>query len=167
MQVLIDTDAFCKLAVSGLLNDAVRLLGTELTRCGRLPALPYMLRGGSLRRRYGPENCDNLIPIVDTMPIVESSGNCYLDQLVAIPQIDPGEAQLLARAAETDSHLLTGDKRSIRALNDLPHFGDKLAGRIVVFDAMLVALCSDLGLEDVNQRIRLLNQYDKVVMVID
>ena len=116
MQVLIDTDAFCKLAIGGVLNDSLRVLGADLARCGRLPALPYMLRRGGLRARYGSQACDALMPIADTMPVVELSNSLYLDQLVAIPEIDPGEAQLLAKMAETELHLITGDERSLRAL---------------------------------------------------
>ena len=85
MQLLIDTDAFCKLAIGGVINDSVRLLDADLATCGRLPALPYMLQRGRLRARYGPELCDALIPLVDTMPIVEVSSSLYLDQLAAIP----------------------------------------------------------------------------------
>lgn len=49
MNLLIDTDAFCKLAVSDLLREAVRVLGVELRECGRLAALPQRAR----RLSYG------------------------------------------------------------------------------------------------------------------
>jgi hypothetical protein len=75
MKLLVDTDAFCKLAVSGLLLDAVSLLGADLTECGRLPALPYMLRKGRLRRAFGPEACDALIPLTDKAPVVVQPGD--------------------------------------------------------------------------------------------
>ena len=53
MRLLLDTDAFCILAASGLLHDAVDLLGMDLAVCGRLPALPHMLRKGGRRGRCG------------------------------------------------------------------------------------------------------------------
>ena len=53
MRLLIDSDAFCKLAASGLLSDAAALFNGE---CGRLPALPHMLRRGQLLYRW-PSGC--------------------------------------------------------------------------------------------------------------
>jgi len=50
MRLLVDSDAFCKLAASDLLSDAAMLFDAELPDCGRLPALPYMLRRGGLPR---------------------------------------------------------------------------------------------------------------------
>ena len=165
MQLLIDTDAFCKLAIGGVLNDAVRLLGADLGTCGRLPALPYMLRRGGLRARYGPQACDALMPIVDTMPIVELSSSLYLDQLAAIPEIDPGEAQLFAKMEAADFHLITGDKRALRALKNVAGLTDVLAGRIVVLESMLQALCADLGLEEVRQRTHVLRGLDSITQI--
>jgi hypothetical protein len=50
MRVLLDTDAFCKLAVAEVLHDTLGLLGAEPGDCGRLAALPYMLQRGGLRK---------------------------------------------------------------------------------------------------------------------
>ena len=165
MQLLIDTDAFCKLAIGGVINDSVRLLDADLATCGRLPALPYMLRRGRLRARYGPELCDALIPLVDTMPIVEVSSRLYLDQLAAIPEIDPGEAQLFAKMAGTELHLITGDKRSVRALKSVSDLTHVLAGRIIVLESILLALCEDLGLKEIQERTNELRHLDNVVQV--
>jgi hypothetical protein len=41
MNLLVDTDAFCKLGVAALLEDAAGVFGARLTECGRLAALPY------------------------------------------------------------------------------------------------------------------------------
>ena len=40
-RLLVDTDAFCKLGVAGLLTDAIGVLGVTVENCGRLAALPY------------------------------------------------------------------------------------------------------------------------------
>ena len=165
MRILIDTDAFCKLAIGGVLEDSLELFGADLSKCGRLPALPYMLRRGNLRLRYGPERCDELIPIVGDMPIVESSNDSYLDRLIAIPGIDPGEAQLFAKAIDAELRLITGDKRSLRALQYVAEMNDALSGRIIVFESILLELCENLGLEEVRQRIQGLDQLDNVVKV--
>ena len=53
---MIDTDAFCKLGTADLLTDAIGVLGVDIGECGRLAALPYMLRRGRLRRAFGDDN---------------------------------------------------------------------------------------------------------------
>ncbi len=165
MRILIDTDAFCKLAIGGVLKDALRMFGTDLTECGRLPALPYMLRKGNLRTRYGPERCDGLIQIMGDMPTVESSSDLYLDRLATIPGIDPGEAQLFAKAVDTGLHLITGDKHSLRALKNDMGMSEALSDHIIVLESILLELCDHLGPEEVRQRIQGLAQLDNVVKV--
>ena len=57
-KLLVDTDAFCKLSVAGLLESAANVFDTSLLECARLPALPHMLKRGALRKHYGDEHCD-------------------------------------------------------------------------------------------------------------
>tara|TARA_B100000315_G_C14252578_1_gene440436 strand:+ start:200 stop:535 length:336 start_codon:yes stop_codon:yes gene_type:complete len=102
MRLLVDTDAFCKLAVGEVLIDAIGLFGANLSECGRLPALPNMLQRGSLRNMFGPENCDLMLPIARKLPVATQPSDEWLDQLTPIQAIDPGEAQLFAAGAETD-----------------------------------------------------------------
>ena len=165
LRLLFDTDAFCKLAVGGVLSDTLSLLGADLTECGRLPALPFMLRRGGLRQIYGPEICDSLIPMVDTMPVAVQPSDAWLDKLTAIPAIDPGEAQIFALAAETGLLVVSGDKRALSALKDVVGYAEALAGRIVVFEAVLLSLCDRLGPDEMRLRIQALSQMDKVVQV--
>ena len=119
MRLLVDSDAFCKLGASDLLREAAACLDAKLQECGRLPALPYMLRRGGLRRTYGTAVCERLIPLAESMPPVQQAPNPWLDQLVPIPAIDPGEAILLATAADLQLPVLAGDMRSLRALKNL------------------------------------------------
>ena len=163
MQILIDTDAFCKLGISGLLDDSVKLLGASLAECGRLPALPYMLRKGRLRRRYGPENCNALIAIAVEMPSFGPRDHSLLTGLVSLPDIDPGEAQLLSAVADTDLRLITGDKRSLRALSNLTGLTASFTGRIVVLESILMALCERLGQEEVREHVEGLGLFDKII----
>ena len=168
MKLLVDTDVFCKLSVSGLFFKAIDLLGADLTECGRLPALPYMLKKGRLRTMYGPAVCDELVPVAHSMPsmsIVDDSNDVWLDKLTSVQSIDPGEAQLLAMGAATEFLVMTGDKRALRALKgiaDLPHL---LSGRIVVLETVLVALCDRFGPDKIRQCIQGLAAADTVVQI--
>lgn len=165
MKLLIDTDAFCKLAVSDLLRDAVGALGAELGECGKLPALPHMLRRGRLCRRYGEDACDAMLQIATTVPSVPQPSAVWLDPLAPVQAIDPGEALIFAAAAESGAMIVSGDKRALEALKDLEAHRDALAGRIVVLEALLLRLCRDLGTEIVQQRVQPLMDLDTIVRV--
>lgn len=165
MKLLVDTDVFCKLGLAGMLADCVALLGAKLSECGRLPALPYMLRRGALRRVYGPEACEGLIPLADKMPMVLPPKDLWLDKVSPIRAIDPGEAQILAAAADTGILLLTGDKRALRALKDVQGFGAALEGRIVVLEAILLGLCERLGPDEVRERLEFVIPTDTMARV--
>ena len=81
MNLLVDTDAFCKLGVAGLLEDSTGVFGTRLTDCGRLPALPYMLRKGRLANRYGRDACNSLVSYAEAMPVHAKPGVATLAPL--------------------------------------------------------------------------------------
>ena len=137
MKLLIDTDVFCKLQVAGLLSDAAGLLEARLDECGRLAALPHMLRRGRLRKQLGAEVCDALVPVAVGLPVAPQPSDVWLDRLVPIEGIDIGEAQLFAAAADTGLLVMSGDKRALRALKNMGGFPVALHGRIVVLETRL------------------------------
>ena len=165
MRLLVDSDAFCKLAASDLLSDAAALFHAELGECGRLPALPHMLRRGRLRQTYGAAACDRLMPLAESMPRVVDSPTSWLEQLMHIPAIDPGEAILFATAADLRLPVVTGDIRSLRALKSLDRFPEALSSRIAVVEAVLLALCSHLGTAAVRARVESVPQADTVMRI--
>jgi len=166
MRLLIDTDIFCKLAICDLLNDAVRVLGVEqLSECGRLPALPHMLRRGKLPKLFGAEACDAIHPLAEAIPVIGSASSSWLGKLASVDAIDPGEAQLFSVAAELGLLLMSGDKRALRALKAVDGFEVALAGRIVVLEAILLALCGALGVEEVRRRVAPAMAADTMVKV--
>ncbi len=165
MKLLVDTDVFCKLGVAGFLEDAARIFGADLQECGRLPALPHMLRRGGLRELFGASACDTLIPVAVPMPVVHQPSVTWLDKLTPINAIGPGEAQIFATAAESRLIVVSGDKRALRALKNVEGFADALVGRIVVLEAVLLALCVRLGHEEVRRHIAPLASSDKMIEV--
>lgn len=165
MQLLVDSDAFCKLGIAGLLGNAASLFGMDLTNCRRLPALPHMLRRGRLRNLYGATYCDGLLSTVEAVPPLPRPGDLWLDRLAHVPAIDPGEALLFASAAECSHLVLTGDKRALRALVTVPGFPEALSGRIVVLEAVLLGLCDRHGSELIRQRVEPLAASDTVIEV--
>lgn len=165
MALLVDGDAFCKLGVSGMLADAAEILGVKISDCARPPALPYMLRRGALVRAYGAEACAALRPDALEMESAPAPDATWLDKLASVDGIDPGEAILFAAAAQHGAHVLTGDKRAVIALKGVPGYPAALSGRIVVFEAMLLALCARLGHVEVRRRLGSLTATDKTLIV--
>lgn len=165
MQLLIDSDVFCKLGIAGLLEDAIAMLGASVATSGRLPALPYMLQRGRLVRTYGQAACMKLLPLTKTIPPIPAADPTWLDKTTHAPSIDPGEAQVFASAAADGLLVLTGDKRALLALKDIEGFAAALAGRIVVFEALLLALCDKSGVAEVTSRLQPLMRTDKTLRV--
>lgn len=153
MRLLLDSDVFCKLGLGGLLVEALSALDTEIEECGRLPALPYMLQRGRLPRVYGTEACARLLTLATSMKTAPAADSSWLDRLAPATAIDPGEAQLFAAAAQSGLVIMTGDKRSLRELKDIEGYAEALSGRVVVFEAILLALCDRLGSAEVRSRL--------------
>jgi hypothetical protein len=124
-----------------------------------------MLRRGRLRRVFGAEACDVIIPIAEGVPLAPHPSDLWLERLTPIAAIDPGEAQMFAAAAETGLFLVSGDKRALRALKDVADFADALVGRIATLEAVLIGLCDQLGSDEVRRRVQTLTASDKVVQV--
>ncbi len=163
MKLLVDTDAFCKLGLAGLLPDAVQILGSTLSECERLPALPFMLRKGGLRNRIGAAVCDSLLPLAEDMPSLQLPSLAWLEPLSVIDDVDPGEAQLFAAAAEFNLMVLSGDKRALRAIANMRGLHERLAGSVCVVEANLLALCERLDPRELRERIAPLIAIDKMV----
>jgi hypothetical protein len=165
MKLLVDTDAFCKLAICGLLEDTVHLMDFNRSECGRLPALPYMLRRGRLRKRYGDENCELMLPVAENLPPAPKPGDVWLEKLVPVEAIDPGEAQLFAAAAQFGIMVITGDKRALVALKNIVGFPTALEGRIVTLEAALIALCNYIGPDEVRLCIQPSMESDQMIKI--
>ena len=164
-RLLFDTDAFCKLGVAGLLLETMRTFNVTVAECGRLPALPFMLRRGGLRRKFGNLECDRLIDLSQEIPIALQPSDEWLEPLASQASIDPGEALLLATSAEQGCYLITGDKRGLLGITKLPKFVEALNGRVVVPEAMVSALCLRLGVNSIRARIQPLMTTDTAMRV--
>ena len=168
-RLLVDTDVFAKLGIAGLLDQLHELFDVRIDACGRLPALPYMLRRGALPTLYGKEACERLVPIAESMGVAPVASTAWLARLANVPQIDPGEAQLFASAAEHELILVTGDKRSVLAASKVDGMADALNGRVASMEAVLLGLCRRLGREHVRNAVKPLiaveDRKDKLVRV--
>jgi hypothetical protein len=165
MKLLIDTDAFCKLAICDLLDDSLALFGADRQRCARLPALPHQLARGGMRRLYGGDACDRIGAAAADLPVIEVPSLEWLEKLASLPGVDPGEAQLLASAAEEGSVLITGDKRALRAARNVVGLAAAVARRLVSVEALLLAHTRAFGADEVRRRVRPICELDKTIAV--
>lgn len=165
-RLLVDTDAFCKLAAADLLDEVLALLGVSRDQCAVLPALPHMLEKGRLRRDYGEAAADGLLKLSGEFPIAPEASEEWLDLLAAVPSIDPGEAQLFALAAEHGIRVLTGDKRSLEALAKVSNIHPRLDGRIVSLEAALTGLTKGAQQAQLRRKGSILGQYDQMARAV-
>jgi hypothetical protein len=165
MKVLIDSDAFCKLACCGLLERAIRVLGAEPSDARRLPALQHMLQRGKLAWSLGHERAEVALAAALTIDVVPEAEASRLQQILdAGAEIDSGEAQLLAiAAANTETLLVTGDKRALRELSRIPLLAAALTGRIVTLEAVLIALCDSEGEASVRGSVASIHDLDGTI----
>jgi hypothetical protein len=118
-----------------------------------------------LRTQYGAKECDALIALAEAIPICAQPPDFWLDKLTPIQDIDPGEAQLFAAAAEASFLVMSGDKRALRALKAVEGFADALRGRVVTVEASLLGLCARLGPETVRRRIVAATASDTIIRI--
>ncbi len=165
MRLLVDSDIFCKLGVAGLLGDALAIMGVDVADCGLLPALPHMLRRGRLPNLYGGASCLALLPMTAAAAPLPRVDAKWLDPLSGIQGIDPGDALLLGAAAQYSLVLVTGDKRALAGVAGVGGYAGALAGRVVVLEALLLALCHRLGLEETAKKVAVLEATDQLIRI--
>jgi hypothetical protein len=163
MLLISDNDAFCKLAASDLLEDVIKHLGFELNQCARLASLPFMINKGKIGKKFDSPTRERLVELAQKMQIIKSPSADWLDKLVAINEIDPGEALIFASAAEYQASVTSGDKRALIALRGASDFHEVLSGKIIVIEAAVLAMCSVLGVESVKTKVQPVLEEDKAL----
>jgi len=165
MHLLIDSDVFCKLEICGLMDEAMRILGFARENCRRLPALPHMLRRGTIFNKYGAQACTAMMPSAMSVEAAPNADPEVLEKMKSLPSVNPGEAQLVALAVSYGDYVLTGDKNSLNALKELVDISRAVSGRIVILETLLLAMCDACGTEWLRERIQPLRAHDRVVEV--
>lgn len=149
-----------------MLEDAIAVVGASLATSACLPALPHMLRRGRLREHYGEAICKSLLPIADEMDVIVGDGREQEEELAAVHEIDPGEAQIFAvGAVSPDIVIITSDKRALKAVARFEELSSLLSGRIAPLEVVLLALCDKMGLDMMRRRVVPLLEWDRAIEV--
>lgn len=169
--LLVDSDAFIILGATGLLKEAGRTLGVQLEDIRRLDALPFMLDRGRLAKRY-PQAMREQVRSWCAMvsPIVEFPREITRQRLVGIEDIDFGEARLVGLLFDNPkSLLLSNDKRALcalRAAADLEDIYERLCGRVVCVETVLLELLRTLGIKVVAEAVSPLRPYNRMLNAV-
>lgn len=166
-RLLIDNDAFILLAGADSLRAAVDVLGFSLDEARRLRTLEFMLRKPSIALRNHPANL--LDRALEECAHVRELDDAPLGSLgrpfESIPEVDSGEALLLAvTAAQSFHYLASNDKRAMRAVAQDPRLKsvrDAVSGRVICMEAVLSRLIQVEGPELIAQRFRGARAMDK------
>lgn len=154
--ILFDNDALSLLAAAGLVQETLDLFGIPLSQVSRLESLTHMLLRRRIGRSWTDEARATAVREAHQVQVCRLVPDEQLTQrLVLVDEIDEGEAFLVALLTENPHLLLvTGDKRSLRALSDASELEDvraKVAGRIVCLEAILQALVRARGAMTIGQ----------------
>jgi hypothetical protein len=157
----VDTDALHKLAAFDLWAEACAVLGVSRKDVLLLPTALFVLGlkdPAKSIRRHGPVLASRLQAIIAACGTAMSSP--AVDDLLALTGvlgIDPGEAVLIALSSRSAGSLLvTGDKRSLRALAAEPRCAaivQRLAGRVVTLEQILHLIVSTYPFEALTAKV--------------
>lgn len=159
---LLDSDAARKLCQYQLLDELVELLGCQLCEVAVLPQLKFQLRLANESKALAKLGTINsvalarrLVATAREVEISAASANPLLE--LNRPDIDIGEAILFAALSEeSDSSLISGDKRAFIALSKVDGAGvvDSLWARILCLEEALYLLACNGDFQVVSQKVR-------------
>jgi hypothetical protein len=159
--ILLDNDALLKLARYGLLHEAVALFECTPKDVRVLATAKYRLLPAKNRLQCckDEESAARLEAFLKTSNPLDAglADPDLLDVLNAVPNIDAGEALLLAVGANNrDTLVITGDKRSLAALcshDSVADVSKALAGRVVSME-VLFSMLTEYQFTLIQERVR-------------
>jgi hypothetical protein len=154
--LLVDNDALLLLAGAQMLDHTLQLMQMSSQSTFRLSSLPHMLAGRRLKSTYAPLVLDRTALACQSLGAWQQAiPDEILQPLIDVPDIDEGDAILLASLAQQSGLLLaTGDKRALIAVATNPNLiaiRGQVAGRVVCFEAILSRLVETLGVVAVGE----------------
>ncbi len=172
MALFIDNDVLLKLASYDLLDTVLTMFKIRPKDIHVLPTAKYALLPAKDRlRRCKTEECAaRLEAFLSKTSKLNPDGvdAGKLDTLVAKPGIDAGEALMLAGAASnSESFIITGDKRAIEALQlgeGLDDVREALVGRVLSLE-LLLSFMVEGDFAEVQTRVRNQPNVDKALTI--
>jgi hypothetical protein len=158
----IDNDILIKLIALDLFEDAITMLEIDRSKLQILPTARYVFASQKEKaKKYSAEIWDAAIAVVNScqpIPDLRRDADC-MAEIEALQHfrntIDPGEQQLIvATRTQPNFLLMTGDKRCLRTLREIPDpIYARLRGRVVCLEQSILLSIQQLGFEIVKQRV--------------
>jgi len=170
-----DTDAVAKLAAWELFDGACELLDVVASEVCLLPAAAYQFgknRGNRYSDRYGEDGRLRALRAFENgrtdYPLNEADNDLLIDVAQRTGfAVDGGERVLIAATLHHDGTILTtGEKRALRALHAEPECADicqRLSGRVLHVEQVVLRLFDVIGFEEVRARIVPVRQCDAAI----
>ncbi|EPV8688025.1 hypothetical protein ACWAUP_001696 [Pseudomonas aeruginosa] len=183
MILLSDNDLIVKLAQCDLIGDTLAAFESKNKDCFVLNTMSYSLRlrdpDLSIRQYVGSVQAyERIGQFLEGCSTLDEGPMDFdlIEHIQQVDQIDPGEQALLLHAYDhhrndVDYHLLTGDKRALRAIcsyENLDAF-EYLRTKVVCLETCMMDLIDYAGHEYINDRVSNArrevaeDQYDKVL----
>jgi hypothetical protein len=158
---LLDNDAIFKLAACDLLGEFLKAIGITPDDVFVHPAAAYQIPASRGKQdkvdRYTTEGLDRAAEFVRSVRVVERVKDEEVAALAQVREIDDGEAILFAATAFlSDCRLITGDKRSLRALmltRDCDPILKRIEGRVICFEQTVLMCIRQCGFDEVKRRV--------------
>jgi hypothetical protein len=169
--LLIDADAFAKLAHWNLLDELPRIFACSWEDMSVLPSVGHrakrVVEGKADRLFFDKAAAERALRAIERMGTMPAPDTTSLEFLQNAPQIDAGEAVLFASAGD-HGYVLTGDKRALTALTKTatPPLAQRLQGRIVCVEQVLVRALDLMGFEQLRERVCPHRTIDKMVAAV-
>ena len=164
MILFVDNDIFLKLAGCDLLHEFIDCLLLTQQQIRVAPNLPFSIKGQMNKSYHGEqsEKAKNILSdfiknVQVTDELVVDGQHEFLNELLLIPKIDPGEALLFTHAYYNNlSKIATGYKNCLSALlkaENLIKLEQALRGRIYTFELAMLILIEKIGFDEVNKKV--------------
>ena len=162
----LDNDIVLKLCIFDLLEESIVTLNLRSSDIRVLKTAEFVFKRSRSVLNSCPETSrERAIAFVKNCPMVSEENSDEFELLQTIDGIDIGEARLLAATQGVAAFvLLTGDKHcmaSLGAAPELESIRQRLQGRVICLEQVVLLLIKRLGFEIVKARVLPTIGYDK------
>lgn len=170
-KLLLDADAVSKLAYWELLAEVPSLFEVDWNACATLESVHHRARkaASGARDKLFPTRKDGAYAVEhlkQMLPLPEPSDRIF--KLQEIPQLDAGEAILMAVAADQNALVVSGDKRAMVAIGSHVRTSGStdFDQRCICLEQILLMLLRSHGIEWLRRKICPRRGFDKAIDII-
>lgn len=161
----IDNDVILKLVTCDLFDEVIAAFDIDPANIHVLETARFSMRSNKTKENHSETVIENAIATIKGFHTVEAQADNPLFDL-KIPDMDDELKLIVAASAETSFYFATGDKRCLRALTgitELATMREKLSGRVICLEQIIIKIIQVYGFEVVKQKIIPARSCDKAL----